>query len=154
MALTHRISAGVLVEQDSRVLLLRNFKIDRYDFWVAPGGGVEGMEDLTETAKRETFEECGLRIKTQQLAYVEDLIWADGTTRQCKLWFIAHCVGGQVDLSLNPSVSECIIEAAWLSREQMLGKKIYPSVLLQDYWNDKISGFVSPRYLGMRQMTN
>ena len=40
-----------------------------YDFWVAPGGGAEGTEDLLATAKREVFEESGLHVEPLQLEY-------------------------------------------------------------------------------------
>ena len=49
----HRISAGVIVDVDDRILLVRHLKPTVYDFWVPPGGGVEGTEDLRATVQRE-----------------------------------------------------------------------------------------------------
>ena len=66
----HRIAAGVIVEDEGRILLVRHSKPGVYDFWVTPGGGAEGTEDLLATAKREVFEECGLLVehrKTKRL---------------------------------------------------------------------------------------
>jgi len=40
----HRISVGVIVEQAERLLLVRHLKPGAYDFWVPPGGGVQGTE--------------------------------------------------------------------------------------------------------------
>ena len=112
----HRISAGVLCESDERIFLLHNFKHGVYDFWVAPGGGVEGIEDLHATAQRETFEECGLVVQPLKLAYIEELVWADSSTRQCKFWFTAGVTGGQVNLNQNPSIGEFVVAALWLSK--------------------------------------
>ena len=149
----HRISAGVLCERDDRILLLHNFKLDVYDFWVAPGGGAEGVEDLHATAQRETFEECGLIVQPLKLAYVEELIWADSSTRQCKFWFTACVTGGQFNLNQNPSSGENIVAALWLSKEEICSRKVFPLVLCHDYWADKLNDFATPKYLGVRQMT-
>ena len=64
----HRISAGVIVDVDDRILLVRHLKPTVDDFWVAPGGGVEGTEDLRATVQRETREECGLEVESLQIA--------------------------------------------------------------------------------------
>ena len=150
MTLTHRISAGVICEQDGRLLLVNTLKPGVHNFWVAPGGGAEGDEDLRETAKRETLEECGLIVEVERLAYIEELIWDRTNVRHCKHWFIARVVSGNIDVSLNPAQDEAIVAAAWLSRDDMQGKLIYPPVLTAGYWRDKQSGFQDPRYLGIR----
>lgn len=69
----HRISAGMIIERAGRVLLVRHTKPRTYDFWVAPGGGVEGTESLREAACREVREEVGLLAQCTSLAYIEEL---------------------------------------------------------------------------------
>ena len=69
----HRIAAGVIVEEECRILLVRHMKPGAYDFWVAPGGGAEGTEDLIAAAKREVYEEAGLHIEPMRIAYIEEL---------------------------------------------------------------------------------
>lgn len=68
--LQHRIAAGVLLEHEGRILLMRHRREGVYDFWVAPGGGVEGLEDLRAAARREVKEECGLDVEPTRIAYV------------------------------------------------------------------------------------
>jgi ADP-ribose pyrophosphatase YjhB (NUDIX family) len=87
----HRISAGVLVEDRERLLLVRHRRPDIYDFWVAPGGGVNGAEDLRDAARREALEECGLEVEPLQIAYIEEF-W-NPSQRICKFWFTARVVG-------------------------------------------------------------
>lgn len=53
------LTAGALIVQDERVLLLKHVKLD---CWLHPGGHVEENELLHETAKRETLEETGYRV--------------------------------------------------------------------------------------------
>ena len=146
----HRIAAGVIVEVEGRILLVRHRKPGVYDFWVAPGGGAEGSEDLLATARREVFEECGLHVEPLQLAYVEEL--SNPITRECKVWFTGKLVGGNLSTSQEEATREHIVEAAWLSRSEFNGKTIFPPMLQSDYWRDKESGFAFPRYVGLRVM--
>jgi 8-oxo-dGTP diphosphatase len=147
---THRISAGVLLEREGRMLLVRHQKAGAYDFWVAPGGGAEGHEDLRATARREVFEECGLIVEPQLVAYIEE--FHSPVTRECKVWFTGQLVGGTLSASAIEASREYIVEAAFLSRSECEGKTVFPPMLRHEYWEDKASGFLSPRYVGLRQM--
>jgi 8-oxo-dGTP diphosphatase len=146
----HRISAGVLVDVADRILLVRCRRPDVYDFWVAPGGGVNGREDLRAAVCREAREECGLEIEPLQIAYVEDLCTPD--TRICKVWFTGRVVGGELTGSASGSAAEHIVDARFLSRDEFTGKTIFPEVLRDRYWEDRTQGFGGVRYLGIREM--
>ena len=146
----HRISAGVIVENDDKVLLVRHLKPGAYDFWVAPGGGALGDEDLRATAKREAFEECGLHIEPDRMLYIEEFVQPG--KRHCKVWFAGHLVGGILNCGAPEARSEHIVEAAWLAREELKAKTVFPPMLLDDYWDDKEAGRTEPRYVGLRQM--
>lgn len=146
----HRIAAGVIVENEGRILLVRHKKPGSYDFWVAPGGGAQEAEDLLATAKREVFEECGLHVEHLRLAYIEE--FSNPHSRECKVWFTGSVVGGVINTTASEAVQEHIIEAAWLSPSEFEGKTIFPPMLYSDYWKDKASGFAFPRYVGLRAM--
>lgn len=146
----HRISAGAIVENEGRILMVRHRKAGEYDFWVAPGGGAEGDEDLHATAIREVFEECGLRIEPLQIAYIEE--FTRPQTRECKVWFTGRLVGGSLNSSAPEAVREYIVEAAWLSPDEFAGKTVFPPMLQGEYWRDKELGFAFPRYVGLREM--
>jgi 8-oxo-dGTP pyrophosphatase MutT (NUDIX family) len=69
-----RISAGVIVvDPGNRVALVRHVKHGVYDFWVAPGGGVEDGEDVRAAAAREVFEEAGIAVVPERLIAIEQL---------------------------------------------------------------------------------
>ncbi len=146
----HRIAAGVIIENDNKVLLVRHQKPGVYDFWVAPGGGAEGTEDLLVAAKREVFEESGLHVEILQLAYIEEFF--NPHTRECKVWFTGRLIGGAINTEAIEATREHITEAAWLSREDFEGKTVFPHMLHHDYWKDKQNGFAHPRYVGLRAM--
>ena len=145
-----RVAAGVIVEHDGRILLVRHCKPGVYDFWVSPGGGAEGGEDLRAAARREVFEESGLHVEPQQIAYIEDLTTPQ--MRECKVWFSGRLIGGRLDVSAPEALREHIVEAAWLSRSEFEGKTVFPPMLNADYWHDRQHGFAFPRYVGVREM--
>lgn len=133
----HRISVGALVMDDERLLLARHHKPGIFDYWSPPGGGVEGVEELSTTAERETFEETGLRVKTRELAYIDELI--DNNGRMLKLWYFAECLDGQLDVTSNPAGDERIVEARWFSRYDMPSEPVFPPILTNEFW-DHIRG--------------
>lgn len=150
LTVQHRISAGVIVEQDDKVLLVRHLKPGAYDFWVAPGGGALGDEDLRATARREAFEECGLHIEPGSLLYVEEFV--QPARRHCKVWFAGRLIGGSLDCGGPEARSEHIVEAAWLARVELVDKTVFPQMLRSDYWDDKSAGRTEARYVGLHQM--
>ena len=146
----HRLSAGIIVESEGKLLLVRHVRPGKYDFWVAPGGGVQGQEELTAAAQREVREETGLRVEADKLFYIEELIQPD--LRICKFWFIGHLLGGQLSASAPEARAEHITEAAWLSRSELQSKTVFPPVLLSRYWEDRANANAGPLHLGLRRM--
>ena len=148
--MTHRISAGAIVESDGRLLLVRHQRPGRYDFWVAPGGGVKGDESLEAAAAREVREETGLVVRVSKLLYIEEL--ADAGCRYVKFWHDASLVGGTLDTSHHEAVAEYIVQAAWLAPEECQGLTVFPPVLTGRYWSDRSAGFPGVVHLPLRRM--
>lgn len=138
----HRISAGALVIRGDSILLVRHFRVGIHDFWAPPGGGVEGSEELSETAEREVFEETGITIKTSAMAYIDELI--DSSGRLVKFWFLADHIGGQINVASNPAPDESIIAAGWFTRQTLPQGYVFPDVLHNRFWDDLRTGFASP----------
>jgi ADP-ribose pyrophosphatase YjhB (NUDIX family) len=57
--MTPRIRVAALIRWQNRVLLCRQEKPGK-EYWLLPGGGVEGGETLDEALRRELGEELGL----------------------------------------------------------------------------------------------
>jgi 8-oxo-dGTP diphosphatase len=140
----------MLVEQDGRLLAVRCVKPGAYDFWVAPGGGVQGTESLREAAQREVREETGLEVEPLSLAYIEEL--ANPEARYCKFWFTGRVLGGTLSVSAPEAKTELITEVAWLSRQELQERKVFPTVLSARYWEDRAVGFSAPVHLELRHM--
>ena len=65
-----KVAAGVLVERDGKVLLVRRINVPMQGKWTLPAGFVDGQEDPRSTAVRECLEETGLEIEIIDLVDV------------------------------------------------------------------------------------
>jgi ADP-ribose pyrophosphatase YjhB (NUDIX family) len=63
----HKVAAGVLVEHEGKVLLVRRRLNPRKWMWSFPAGFVEFDEDPAEAAVRECREETGLEVEVTSL---------------------------------------------------------------------------------------
>jgi 8-oxo-dGTP diphosphatase len=146
----HRISAGALVEHEGRMLVVRHVRAHKYDFWVAPGGGVQGTEALAIAAAREVREESGLEVEPGSLLYIEEL--TQPGLRHCKFWFGARLLGGKLSTGSPEARAEYIAEAAWLLPSELKDRTVFPPVLNGQYWKDRPRHAQGPIHLGLRQM--
>jgi ADP-ribose pyrophosphatase YjhB (NUDIX family) len=146
----HRLSAGALVEHEGRLLLVRHKKEAEYDFWVAPGGGVQSTEELTIAAEREVREETGLNVAIGPMLYVEEFY--NPEVRHCKFWFAGTLISGSISTSAPEATAEYIVEAAWHSQDQIAKLQVFPSILHGRYWSDRHRAVQAPQYLGLREM--
>lgn len=145
----HRISAGVLALRDESILLVRHYRPGKHDFWSGPGGGAEGAEELSAAAEREAFEEAGVTVRANKLAYIDELV--DDRGRIVKFWFLADYISGDLDVSANPAEGEAISEAGWFSRADLPVGHVFPEVLRDRFWDDRATGFEHPVKLPLRQ---
>jgi 8-oxo-dGTP diphosphatase len=145
----HRISSGALVVCDGRILLVHHHRSGPHDFWIAPGGGVEGGETLEAAATRETLEETGLAVRIDRLAYIDEL-WAK-SARVVKFWFLAEYVSGALNVADNPAGDESIVEAGWFGRGELPAGQVFPDPLRDRFWADLERGFPAPIKLPLKR---
>ncbi len=62
-----KVAAAVLIEQGSRVLLVRRVNEPFRGMWTLPAGFVNGGEDPAEAAERECLEETGLSVRVKRV---------------------------------------------------------------------------------------
>ncbi len=150
-----RVSAGIIVlDPQDRVALVRHRKPGVYDFWVAPGGGVEDGEDICAAASREAMEEAGLAVEPARLIAIEQLTGIK-SGQHIKHWFFArHPTSPKLKADSPSSDREVITDARWFSRAEMIGHEVYPELLAGPFWDDLAAGFREVRILSPRLMAN
>lgn len=146
----HRIACGALVLRDAKILLVRHHRPGVHDFWAAPGGGVEGNEELARAAERETFEETGINVVATRLAYIDELWSAE--QRVLKFWFLADHVSGKIDITANPAPGESIVEADWFGLDALPEGHLFPDPLRTRFARDLATGFPGAIKLPLREL--
>ncbi len=146
----NRISVGALIIYEQKILLVNHKKDEHYDFWVAPGGGVEGTETIEVSAIREVKEETGLDIKIRKLAYIEELY--NSNIRICKFWFYATLLGGEIQTDQDSKIIENIVDVKFLSKNDFSDKLVFPPEIEDQLWIDLKNDFPAPKCLGLRKM--
>jgi 8-oxo-dGTP diphosphatase len=141
-----RISAGGIVVQDEKVLLVHHYMENKYDFWVLPGGGVEGDEGIFTAVEREIWEETSLKVKAQRIAYIEEL--TDEGRYICKFWICCDRENGNLSIKHKAADEDFLTGARYFSKEELKGVNAYPSILKNDFWDDMQAGFETIKYLG------
>jgi 8-oxo-dGTP diphosphatase len=145
---TYGISAGAIVLQGDRILLVHHRRTGEFNFWVPPGGRLEGSESIFDCARRETFEETGLQVEPQHIVYVQELI--DGDHHVCKFFILCGVTGGRLTVANRHAGEESLVDARFFSRAEILSIVAYPEVLRDAFWTDLATGFPETRYIGLK----
>ena len=141
-----RISAGCILVQEDKVLLVHHFQQKEYDFWVMPGGGLKGEEGIFHGAEREAREETGLVVQAEKIAYIEELI--DEGRYVCKLWVMCRLVSGTLSIAGRDTDEEYLQGVGFFSQAQVQEMNVYPVILKDLFWQDLQAGFPGIKYLG------
>ena len=62
-----KIGAGLVVIQDNKILLVHPTNAPWWGTYSIPKGGINKREDALEAARRETYEETGIKIKKKHI---------------------------------------------------------------------------------------
>lgn len=81
-----RDRAGVIIIEKNQVALIKRIR-KNYVYYVFPGGGIEEGEDPETAAKREAFEELGVKVNVSECVSKVDF---NGS----QYFFLAEIVGG------------------------------------------------------------
>ena len=141
-----RISAGGIVIQNNKVLLVHHYIPDSDNFWVLPGGGIDGDEGILKAAEREVFEETNLQVKAKRIAYIEEFI--DMGKYVCKFWVYCETEGGQLSIANKEENEDYLKDARFFSQAEIQHIKVFPSILKDQFWQDAQDNFPNVKYLG------
>jgi 8-oxo-dGTP diphosphatase len=141
------ISAAALVVRDDRLLLVNHREADRYDFWLPPGGRLEGGESILDCARRETFEETGLVVEPDRILYVQEFV--EPGYHFVKFFILCSGFSGELTLSNRDADESWLVDVAFFSQQEMQGMHVHPAILKGQFWADLAAGPARARYLGL-----
>jgi len=118
--LNPKICAGIIVTRDNEILLQKRGIWPRKGTWSIPGGFLELEESTLEAAKRETFEETGLKVvgEPEFLDHVK-IENPDGSRVVMAVYTIDH---SSTEGSLSPEEDE-VEELKFWSFEEVFSNK-------------------------------
>lgn len=116
----------VLINEQNQILLFKikdPFNPEMNEFWVTPGGGVDEGESFEEAARRELWEETGIReveigpwVWTREASFN----WEDGMILAHERYFVAHVQTTDVTLeNFTDLEKESYREHYWWSPEEL-----------------------------------
>jgi len=109
-----RAAGVVLIDEQSRILLVQEKLSSKSGLWHIPSGSVEPGEPLEQTAKRETKEETGLDVSLVVYLNTNFGRFDDGDFVARHVW-IARPVGDQ---PMAPKLSEEIETCRYFSKQE------------------------------------
>lgn len=136
------LTVAVLCLKNDHVLMVN--EIDNgVSCWNQPAGHVEVGEDLVSAAEREALEETGCRVEISGISGIYQGVHAQSGTH-----YVRVCFSAQVIEQTKESLDSDIIEARWLSLNELLAGK-YPlrSALARQTLEDAPFGPIYPTSL-------
>jgi ADP-ribose pyrophosphatase len=113
----NRIIAGTILENDGKILLVKeNRNRDKGKWWI-PAGGVDEGELIEEGAIRETFEESGFNVKISGILCIYNKVLG-GVDPVIGIIYKGQIIDGELRFD-----SEEIAEAKWFSYDEIISIK-------------------------------
>ena len=145
------ISAGaILIDEQERLLLVHHFKEGEYNFWVPPGGSLEGNESIYDCARREVLEETGLQVDLDQIMYIQEFWEPD--YHFVKFFILGKAINGAITLQNKDVEEDFLIDAGYFSQAEIQKLNVYPPILKEQFWIDYQAGDLQTKYLGIEEI--
>ncbi|MYF90973.1 MAG: NUDIX hydrolase [Gemmatimonadetes bacterium] len=146
------ISAAALIVQHKRLLLVNHRKSGQYDFWLPPGGKLQGNESIFDCARREAMEETGLSVELDRIVYIIEYVQPD--YHFCK--FFIHCkrFAGTPTLANKEPAETFLVNASFLAKTDLRKLDVRPTILQDRFWDDLEAEFPETRYLGLEEISS
>lgn len=144
------ISAAALITHHDRLLLVNHRERGQYDFWVPPGGKLQGSESIFDCARRETMEETGLSVVLDRIVYIVE--YAEPGYHFCKFFIRCKRFDGDLTLANREQGEAFLVNARFFSKADMEGLAVRPTILKNRFWDDLEAGFPETRYLGLEKI--
>lgn len=129
----HKVAAGVLVEHEGKVLLVRRRLSPRKGMWTFPAGFVDFGENPAEAAVRECREETGLEV---EIAGLLDVIAGQEHERGADIVIVYHArlMGGE------PQAADDVDRVACFAPDQFPPLAFRATQIALTKWRDSQPG--------------
>lgn len=128
-------SSGLLVENNSLLLVEVLSPITNLWTWIPPGGGVEFGETLEEAAQREFLEETGLKVSVSSRIHFDQII--EPPIHAIEFYFVVQKQGGVLMPGFDPELpdeDQILRNAGFFSKEEIQEMNVSPGFLKKDFW--------------------
>lgn len=114
-----RVRVCGLLVQDDTLLMVNHQGIGSGDvFWAPPGGGLEFEETAIEGVQREFLEETGLAVVVKEFLFVHE--FKSASLHGVELFFAVEKIAGKMAKGSDPELEKQIItEVAFMSMEEI-----------------------------------
>lgn len=93
-----RVGVGVIILRNGRVLLGERMGSHGAGTWAPPGGHLDVGESIEDCARREVFEETGLKIEAvKKFGFTNDIFETEGK-HYVTLFVVASCADGEAEV--------------------------------------------------------
>lgn len=117
-----------------------------------PGGGLEGTESIFECGKREVKEETNLKVKLDRIVYIRQLIFHQQKANNIEIFVISLNHKGRMSIKGIVGKGEdenYIKQVKFFSKKELKDIKVFPSVIMEEMWEDHKKGFPAIKFLGV-----
>lgn len=107
-------AAGICINDDRKILMVKQGKAHEHKMWSIPSGGKEGNETFEACCIREIFEETGYEVEITEKLYLKE-----GVTFGIPVevhYFMVKVVGGSAKIQDPDGL---IYEIAWKSAKEI-----------------------------------
>jgi len=121
---TRRTARVLLAGGDGRVLLFRYVPDGMPAFWMLPGGELDPDEDFSEAARRELFEETGIKADPRPLGVAREFhyIYDRQKVLGVEHFFHHRTDATSIDTSGHTELEQvCMQEHRWFALEDLPG---------------------------------
>ena len=133
-------SCGILVKDESVLLVQLRSPISRELIWTPPGGGVRLNEKLEQTEQREFFEETSLTIAVKGLLHINEII--ENRFHAIEFFYLVEYVSGVLKLGNDPELSskdQILEKIEFKNKEELKDIDVFPDYLKEQFWVDYAS---------------